>query len=115
MSEALNTLKRASLAPIFVDLSLSEFNPDEKGSLKVRVNPSRKMWREYSEAAASGDNERILAFISELLEGISADELKAVFEVDEAVDPTFGNWLVRRVMELVGGHLERNFLSPKTP
>lgn len=113
MSDVLNNLKRASVAPIFVDLSLSEFNPEDTRSTKVRVNPSRKMWREYNEAQERGDNEFVVTFIGELL-GLNAEVSKDLFIGDDDTDPTFGNWLARRVMELVGGHIERNFLAPKT-
>lgn len=107
----LDTLKAASTRPLYEDIQFTEFHPSLAGSIRVRVNPSRRMVREVQEAREMDDNEAYVRLTAQLIprtsnsdEPLSFEEFRAFLEGADDDDAAFASWLMRTIWERVGSH-----------
>ena len=111
MANTLDTLKAASVKPLYEEIKFSEFHPNMTGVLRVRVNPSRKMARELQQAQANNDNAAYVRLTAQLIPRdsdtdtpLSFEEFSAFIEGADDDDAAFSSWLMRTIWERVSAH-----------
>jgi hypothetical protein len=114
MASQLDLLKATSSRAVYETLEFSELHPTLEGSIRFRINPTRKMWAALQAAHQSQENEAFFELTAQLLPRatdddtpLTADEFKDFLNNDPDADPLFAFWLARKIY----GRISKHFLA----
>jgi hypothetical protein len=119
VANQLDLMQRTASKPLYEEIPLSEFHPSAAGSLRVRVNPSRRMIREIQAARDATDNEAYIKLTAQLIPidtdadtPMTAEQFKAFLDGQDEDDARFSIWLMERIWEKVTGYFLSGTKSP---
>lgn len=106
MSQQLDLLVATGTQPIYEFIKFSDYDPAYTGQLRVRVNPSRRVWKEITDAynKREQDAEGTLRAMVQLVTRDADDpapmeyaEFKEKFIDNDEIDLQFSTWIVDQI------------------